>query len=132
MQLMSEGAYVSEESQGCAGSVAFEDHAGVCIARLSGRLAGEGCWPELDRLVEGALARAESGVVVDLAGVTHVESPLLGKLLRLGQRCREGELPLKLAGAPPTARRVIELMDIAATLDHHATVAEAVAAVRGG
>jgi len=63
--------------------------------------------------------------------VTYVASFVLGKLLRLGQRCRELDLPMAFGGAPPKVLRQIESVGVAAAFGHFTSVEEPVAAVRG-
>ncbi|WP_195911353.1 STAS domain-containing protein [Streptomyces kaniharaensis] len=77
----------------------------------------------LDALVDGGEAR----VVVDLAAVGFVDSTGLNALLSAARRARDGRGAVRLAGAVPRVRDVVELSGVSAVLPLYPDVAAACA-----
>lgn len=109
------------------GSVAFERLDDHLLARLSGDLSGVDSAALMDRITE-RLPEAPTGVIVDLTGVSRVGSIVLGKLVRLGQVCRDGGRRISIVAEEGKVLRVVELLGLTSMLQRHATVAEAILA----
>ena len=113
------------------GSVAFERLEEHLLARLSGDMSGVDCAAVMDRITE-RLADAPRGVIVDLTGVPRIGSIVLGKLVRLGQVCRESGRRISIVAGEGKVLRVVELLGLTSTLERHATVEEAVLTTGAG
>ncbi len=109
------------------GSVAFERLDDHLLARLSGDLSGVDCAALMDRIT-ARLPDAPSGVIVDLAGVSRIGSIVLGKLVRLGQVCRDSGRRISIVAEEGKVLRVVDILGLTSTLQRHATVAEAILA----
>jgi len=109
------------------GRVAFERLDEHLLARLSGDLSDVDCAALMDRITE-RLPEAPTGVIVDLTDVSRVGSIVLGKLVRLGQVCRDGGRRISIVAGEGKVLRVVELLGLTSTLERHATVAEAILA----
>ena len=107
------------------GSVAFEQLDDHLLARLSGDLSGVDCAALMDRITE-RLPDAPRGVIVDLTGVSRIGSIVLGKLVRLGQVCRESGRRISIVAGEGKVLRVVEILGLTSTLERHATVEEAI------
>jgi anti-anti-sigma factor len=109
------------------GRVAFERLDEHLLAKLSGDLSDVDCAALMDRITE-RLPEAPTGVIVDLTDVSRVGSIVLGKLVRLGQVCRDGGRRISIVAGEGKVLRVVELLGLTSTLERHATVAEAILA----
>lgn len=109
------------------GSVAFEQLDDHLLARLSGDLSGVDCAAFMDRITE-RLPDAPRGVIVDLTRVSRIGSIVLGKLVRLGQVCRESGRRISIVAGEGKVLRVVEILGLTSTLERHATVDEAILA----
>jgi len=109
------------------GSVSFEQLDEHLLARLSGDLSGVDCAALMDRIT-ARLPDAPRAVIVDLAGVSRIGSIVLGKLVRLGQVCRDSGRRISIVAEEGKVLRVVELLGLTSTLQRHATVAEAILA----
>ncbi|MEU6238763.1 STAS domain-containing protein [Kitasatospora sp. NPDC047058] len=89
----------------------LDDYAALEVRRL------------LDVLVDGGAVR----MVVDLAAVGFVDSTGLNVLLGAARRVRAGHGVLRLAGAVPRVRDVLELSGVAAVLPLYPDVVAACA-----
>lgn len=110
--------------------VAFERLDEFLLARLSGDLSDKECAPLMARITE-RLHDAPRGVIMDLTDVSCIGSFFLGKLVRLGQVCRERGRRISIVAGEGRILRVVELLGLTATLEHHRTVEEAVLAIGG-
>ncbi len=111
-------------------TVAFEERDAFVLVRLSGELSGTECAPVLDRIAQRA--RDPGGaLVLDVTAVSYIGSLAIGKLVRLGQVCREGGRKMSIVAGEGKAFRAIKLLGLAAIFEHHSTVEEAALAVGG-
>ncbi len=109
------------------GRVAFERLDEHLLARLSGDLSGVDCAAIMDRITK-RLPDASTGVIVDLTNVSRIGSIVLGKLVRLGQVCRESQRRISIVAGEGKVLRVVEILGLTSTLERHATVEEAILA----
>jgi anti-sigma B factor antagonist len=110
---------------------AFAIEAEVVDGAFALRLEGELDYASANEVrgyVEGAAGRP---LVIDLAGVTFLDSSMLRELLRaLTERADRGDR-LVLAAVPRPVRRLLELTGTAALFETAPTRADALARVRG-
>jgi anti-anti-sigma factor len=88
---------------------------GVARLALSGDLDMSATFrlePALDRLLEGGVRE----VVLDLSGVSFVDSSGLGLLIATNERAREAGVPMAIAGAGPEIQRVFRVAGVADVL----------------
>jgi anti-anti-sigma factor len=113
---------------GQAASVRFGVEGGALVARVAGDLGGA---ESLGVFEEIALRLRDhgGGLVLDLTGVTDMGSAAVGKLLRLGQVCREAGRKLAVASPASRAMRVLRLVGATAAVGHYGSVREALAAL---
>ena len=107
-----------------------EEGGGVPVARLDGEIDLSNAEAMLGRLAE-AVPNAASGLVIDLSGVSFLDSSAVGALFRLSRRLdqRRQQLRLVVPGDSPIMR-VLELVDVEQAAPVHASVEEAVAPMR--
>ncbi|SEH01209.1 anti-sigma B factor antagonist [Nonomuraea solani] len=114
------------------------DHLQLSTRRL-GRAAVVTVGGELDSVTKGALDRclrtffrtADDHVVVDLSGVTFMDSGALGMITEHHQRATSSEGSLAFAGASPSRMQVLWLTGLATWLPFYKDVAAAVQALGG-
>ncbi|MGH7255192.1 MAG: STAS domain-containing protein [Nitrospirales bacterium] len=88
--------------------ISVREEQGVRVLSVSGELDSQGCaqlTQDFDRLINGG-ARS---FVIDLKGVTFIDSGGLSTLVRLFKRSRSSSGTLWLADLQPGVRRVFEL-----------------------
>ena len=88
---------------------------GVVIT-LSGELDAYDA-PELRRTFEKVLATKPALVVLDLTAVSFLDSTVLGAIVGLLRRVREGGGELRTVLPDSTARRIFEITNLVAALD---------------
>lgn len=98
------------------------DH--VLVVALAGDLVLTNA-DELRRAVEAAVETGRSRVVLDLAGVTHVDTPGLALLVQLQDRCRQAGGELVLAGLPGSFDDIVEVLRIGERIRRTASVESA-------
>ena len=94
---------------------------GLHILSLQGTLTA-GSMPSLHEAIAKADCR---GLIIDMSGVTHVDSSAIGGLVRTYVSCQKGGRKLALAG---TNRRIINVLSITGVeplFEIYATVDEA-------
>lgn len=101
-----------------------EAERGTATMRLQGRLDLVSA-PGLRAAVDEAVARGQARLVVDLSGVTFVDSSGLGALVAGLKRARQAGGELRLAEAGEQVMTVLTLTRLIRVLKPYATVAEA-------
>ena len=91
----------------------------VNVITCSGKIVGGSEEDELQRLVEGLLP-LEPHVILDVGGVTSVDSAGVGLLVRLLHRTRRAFADLKLCRVPPRVAEVLRITKLAGVFDVHA------------
>jgi anti-anti-sigma factor len=92
-------------------TINVEDHGGIKLVRLRGELRGEGSGQsdiDLIETVTDLLARPRAAIVLDLAGVSYMNSAGLGELVRLAAQANVQEARLVLASPSPYVAGVLE------------------------
>lgn len=108
--------------------LALERDDGALVAHLSGEVDRTNA-PDLEaRLVE-SVPRDALGVVVDLAGVTHLDVAGVRLLFNVSERLQGKELHLAVPEEAPV-RRVLALTKLDLLVPLHETVEAALAAIR--
>ncbi|MCU0230448.1 MAG: STAS domain-containing protein [Acidobacteria bacterium] len=103
---------------------------GVRVFHLHGRLCSDAsCFVFQDRACL-AIKDSTGGVVVDLAGISHIDSSGIGILAALVASSRKAGHAVILAAAPPPVERILEAIWFLRIVEHAPTVAEGVGKVR--
>lgn len=111
--------------------VTLEERQQIIVATLSGEVDVTNARDLYHRLAENVTTEM-LGLVVDLSEVAYLDSAGLGLLFELKRQLRRHERELRIAvpeGAP--IRRVLQIVNINAHVPLHATVTDAVDAIRG-
>ncbi len=101
---------------------------GVAMIRLRGE-ADLHAVPSLRDVLRAALAAEPTALVVDLTGVTFIDSMMLGALLSATRRARENATVLRIAADHPHVRRIFEVTLLDQVMELFPTVE---AALSGG
>ena len=118
---------MASERFGCDGESLAD---GVRVFHLRGRLSdGAACFDFQERACR-AIKGDVRGVVVDLAGVSHLDSCGIGILAALIVSSRNAGHPVVLAAAPPPVERLLEAIWFLRIVDHAASVDEGIRQVR--
>jgi anti-sigma B factor antagonist len=117
------------------GSVQLSVHAvsvrEVTVLALDGELDLVSA-PVLRQHVVAEVAGGHRWLVLDLTGLTYLDSAGIGQVVAALKRARSHDGDLQVVVPEPRVRRVFELCDLDRVLPLHRTVAEAVAAVERG
>lgn len=108
--------------------ISGDERDGIPVVSASGEIDVETAPPLRDRL-QALTTSGKSTVVVDLLGVTFLDSTALGLLVGALKRCREsgGDLPLVIA--EPRILKVFEITGLTGVFPIHSRVEEAVRSV---
>jgi anti-anti-sigma factor len=116
----------SADRRATPASVAVAEVEGACVATL----AGDVDLAVVDRIgaeLDGAAGSSVAALVVDLSGVTYLDSAGVHLLFKLAHRRHAGGGATRLAVPDGPVRRVLELTGVDAALAMDATVDEAIA-----
>ncbi len=97
---------------------------GVTVLAPSGRLDVAGA-PTLKEAVSEAVTKGSPRVVIDMEGVTFVDSTGLGSVIAALKQIRSKEGELRLAAPNQQVRVVLELTTLDRVFPYYATVEEA-------
>lgn len=98
---------------------------GLHILSLQGALTAASM-PSLQEAVAKTECR---GLVIDMSGVSHVDSTAIGGLVRTYVSCQKGGRKLALAGTNRRVLNVLSITGVEPLFEIYATVAEAEAAL---
>jgi len=101
----------------------------VIIVHCHGRIVYRDEAAALSRVV-GEVLHDNSKLVLDLSGVSAIDSAGIGELALLQTWAQERKAELKCAGANPTVLSLLSLTNLDSVLDIHATVDAALDAFR--
>jgi anti-sigma B factor antagonist len=94
----------------------IEPFAGGAVITLSGELDAYDA-PALRESFQGLLQNEPRVIVLDLSAVTFLDSTVLGAIVGLLRRLREGGGELRTVLPETTARRIFEITGLVAALD---------------
>ncbi|HUS18551.1 MAG TPA: STAS domain-containing protein [Terriglobales bacterium] len=103
---------------------------GVTVVKASGRIVFGEEANALRNEIKPFVQAGAANVVIDLTDVVYVDSGGIGALVGLYTTARAGGGDLKLAGANPKVRHVLDITKLSGILGIFATAEEAVAAMR--
>jgi anti-sigma B factor antagonist len=98
----------------------------TCVVAVEGDL-DLACAPRLKRALLDLESRDYGRYVIDLSGLTHIDSTGLGVLVGFRRHLHAGA-EITLAGLPDQPRRVLELTGLDACFDSYTTIDEALGA----
>jgi anti-sigma B factor antagonist len=110
-------------------SLEQRNHGGVIIVHCQGRIVYRDEAVAFSRLL-GQLVTQTSGLVVDLSGVTSMDSAGIGELALLQSRAQDCNVSLKYAGANSLVRDLLELTNLDSVLEIHDSLDEALDSFR--
>ena len=93
-------------------------------ASFSVRLSGEfdlSAYDEVDQLLSAAQSNTRRDVVVDMRGLTFIDSSGIRALIRAHIRAEEAGRHLRLRAGPPNVQRVFEVAGLDKRLDFDKT-----------
>ncbi|MGA8765137.1 MAG: STAS domain-containing protein [Candidatus Sulfotelmatobacter sp.] len=99
----------------------------VMIVHCQGRIVYRDEAAALSRLVSDVLKSSDK-VVLDLSGVSSMDSAGIGELALLQTRAQSKNADLKYAGPNPLVRSLLDLTKLDSVLEIHPSVHEALAA----
>jgi anti-sigma B factor antagonist len=99
------------------------------VIHCQGRIVYRDEAAALSRVVNDVLGNANK-VVLDLSGVSSIDSAGIGELALLHTCAQDRRVSLKCAGPNPMVRRVLELTNLDSVLDLHASVEDALRSAR--
>jgi len=88
--------------------------------------------PLFKQAVVGLLGEGTRHLIIDMNGVTYMDSSGFGALLGATKRLRPGGGALYLVGAKPTVERMLHLTRLDTVIDMHPTLDQAITAARNG
>ena len=110
--------------------IAESQTGGIPVVAAFGEIDVATAPPLRDRL-QALIAGGSPTVVVDLLGVTFLDSTALGVLVGALKRCREGGGDLPLVITEPRLLKVFEITGLTGVFPIHSDVADAVAEAAG-
>jgi anti-anti-sigma factor len=123
---MSVAAFRQEKESKLKLNLEARNHGDVIIVHCQGRIVYRDEAAALSRVVTDVL-RQGSRLVLDLSGVSSMDSAGIGELVLLQTLAREKNAELKCAGANEFVVTLLELTNLDSVLDVHLTVEAALA-----
>ena len=103
----------------------------VMIVHCQGRIVYRDEAAALSRVV-GSVLQPAGKVVLDLSGVSSIDSAGIGELAQLHSWAASKKAELKCAGPNPLVRSLLDLTNLDSVLDIHPSLHEALAAFQPG
>jgi anti-anti-sigma factor len=98
---------------------------GVVVVELSGRISmGNDC-AEIDQHVEQHILHNEKHVIFDLTGVHHMDSAVIGQIVKSHSSLLKSGGRLRIAGASGMVDGVLKMTHVHKVIEIYPTVAEA-------
>jgi len=98
---------------------------GVVVVELSGRVSmGNDC-AEIDQHVEQHIRRGEKHFIFDLTGVHHMDSAVIGQIVKSHSSLLKSGGRLRIAGASGMVDGVLRMIHVHKVIEIYPTVAEA-------
>jgi len=104
-------------------------HGEVMIVHCQGRIVYRDEAAALSRLLAEVLPHARK-LVLDLSGVTSMDSAGIGELALLQSRAQNYRVSLKCAGPTPPVRNLLDITNLNSVLDIHASLDDALESFR--
>jgi len=110
-------------------SVETRNHGNVIIVHCQGRIVYRDEAAALSRVV-GEILHDGTRLVLDLSGVSSMDSAGIGELALLQTWAQERNAEFKCAGASPVVRTLLDLTNLDSVLDVHGTLDDALISFR--
>src|SRR5207245_8591095 len=110
-------------------SLETRNHGDVFIVHCHGRIVYRDEAAALAQVVAGAFARADK-LVLDLTGVTSIDSAGIGELALFHNRAQEKKVAFKCAGANSLVRKMLGLTNLDTVLEIHPSLDDALGSFR--
>ena len=105
--------------------IRWQDYNEVTVVELQGEVDGELVEPLRSAVTEIA-GNQRAGIVLDMSGVSFLDSQGLELLLWVRDYCRQNKIQLRLAGLDENCRKILEITRLQDEFGCHAELAEAV------
>ncbi|MFA5293202.1 MAG: STAS domain-containing protein [Phycisphaerae bacterium] len=102
-----------------------QDYNDVTVVELHGEFVDEYCKLLQDTITE-LIRRQRTGIVLDMAQVTVIDSKGLEQLLWIRDYCHENKSQLKIAGLEDNIKKILEVTRLDSKLDQYRELSEAV------
>jgi anti-sigma B factor antagonist len=102
-----------------------QDYAQVTVIEMSGELDKDSA-EQLLGMVDNVAIKSSGGIVLDMNGVTFIDSFGLEKLLGAKDRCKEYNCELRMAGLDEICNKIMELTRLNDEFDTYEELSEAV------
>ncbi len=112
-------------------SLEARNHGDVMIVHCQGRIVYRDEAAALSRLV-GEILETGGKVVLDLSGVSSIDSAGIGELASLYTWARSRKADLKCANPSPLVRDLLDLTNLNSVLEIHPSLGDALAAFQPG
>jgi anti-sigma B factor antagonist len=98
---------------------------GVWVMELSGRVQmGPDC-KRIDHEVNHHIDERENSIILDMAGVDHIDSAVIGQIVKSFSRVQKSGGTLRLAALTPMVEGVLKMTQVNRVISIYATAAEA-------
>jgi len=107
------------------------EKSGVMVLELTGRITLGGGDVKMRDLIKGQLDAGQKRIVVDLGGVSFMDSSGLGELVAAYTSARRAGVTIKLANLTKKIDDLMEITRLASIFEMYGSVDEAVASFNG-
>jgi anti-anti-sigma factor len=98
---------------------------GVVVVELAGRISmGNDC-AEINELVEQHILQDEKHVIFDLTAVHHIDSAVVGQIVKSHSSLKKSGGKLRIAGASGMVEGVLKMTHVVNVIELYPTVADA-------
>ncbi|MGH9714903.1 MAG: STAS domain-containing protein [Candidatus Acidiferrales bacterium] len=98
---------------------------GVVVVELAGRISmGKDC-EEIDESVEQHILQNEKHIIFDLTGVHHIDSAVVGQIVKSHSRLVKSGGKMRIAGASGMVEGVLKMTHVVKVIELYHTVADA-------
>lgn len=102
-----------------------QDYNDVTVIELQGELDSD-VVEMFKNTISDVIAKNKSGIVLDMSGISFIDSEGLERLLWASDYCRQNKRELRLAGLDENCLRILEITRLENDFDCYAELTEAV------
>jgi anti-sigma B factor antagonist len=98
---------------------------GIVVLEIEGRISPGNDCAQIDQAVQHHIERDEKRVILDLTGIKHIDSAVVGQIVKSHSSLRRSGGALRLAGVGPMVYGVLQMTMVDKVIEIYPTALDA-------